>query len=67
MSEPKYPDVTVQLDGEDGNAFMIIGRCLKAAKKAGVPEDDLRRFREEAAAGDYGHLLQTCMKWFDCV
>lgn len=64
--EPKYPDVAVQLSGEDGNAFAIMGRCTKAARRAGVEKPDLDQFREECMSGDYDHLLQTCMKWFDC-
>lgn len=27
---PKYPDITVQLTGKDGNAFYILGICLCA-------------------------------------
>ena len=27
---PKYPDITVQLTGKDGNAFNILGICLQA-------------------------------------
>ena len=30
---PKYPDVEVQLSGEDGNVFSIIGRIAKALRR----------------------------------
>lgn len=66
MAEVKYPDVKVHLSGEAGNAFFILGRCSKAMKRAGLSEDTRRQFQTEASAGDYDHLLQTCMKWFDC-
>jgi len=62
---PKYPDVHVQLTGKDGNAFMILGLCQRAAKKAGLSEEIINSFREEAMSGDYNHLLQTCTAWFD--
>ena len=62
----KYPEIQVQLSGEDGNAFTILGRCRKAAKRGGVSAEEIENFTNEATAGDYDHLLQTCMKWFDC-
>jgi hypothetical protein len=64
--EVKYPDVKVQLVGEDGNAFFILGKVGKALRRAGVPDDEVKQFFDEAKSGDYDHLLQTCMKWVDC-
>jgi hypothetical protein len=64
--EPKYPNVIVRLDGEDGNAFDIIGRCCRAARRAGVPAGEIAAFQSEAMAGDYDELLQACMRWFEC-
>ena len=63
--EVRYPDVAVQLVGEDANAFAIIGRCVQAAKRAGVPPAEIDAFKVEAASGDYDNVLQTCMRWFD--
>ena len=37
----KYPDVTVELSGQDGNAFFIIGRTRSALKRAGVSSDEI--------------------------
>lgn len=31
---PKYPEITVQLTGRDGNAFAIIGAVQSAIKRA---------------------------------
>jgi hypothetical protein len=62
----KYPHVHVQLTGKDGNAFFILGRCQGAARKAGIPADQIKAFMDEASAGNYDHLLATCMRWFDC-
>jgi hypothetical protein len=62
----KYPDIHVQLTGKDGNAFFILGRCQGAARKAGIPDDQIKAFMAEASAGDYDHLLATCMRWFEC-
>ncbi len=62
---PKYPDIHVQLTGQDGNAFAILGRCLAAMKEAGVPGLERNQFIEQATAGTYDDLLKTCMEWLD--
>ena len=61
--DPKYPDVEVQLSGEDGNAFFIIGRVAKALRRAGAPKEDIDAFHKEAMSGDYGNVLRTAMKY----
>lgn len=63
MSEPKYPDAHVNLVGEDGNAFFIIGRVGTALRDIGVSDEEIEAFRAEATSGDYNHLLQTVMEW----
>ena len=57
-----YPDVTVELSGEDGNAFVLMGVVTKALRRAGH-SDAIESFREEAMSGDYDNLLRTCMKY----
>lgn len=59
----KYPDVEVQLTGEDGNAMFIMGKVRVELFRAGVKNDELNEFTKEATSGDYDHLLQTCMRW----
>ena len=61
----KYPDVEVQLSGEDGNAFAILGRVRSALRRAGVDKTEIEAFTTEATSGDYNHVLQTCMSWVD--
>jgi hypothetical protein len=63
MTEPKYPEVKVQLTGHDGNAFAIMGRVGGALKKAGVPKAEIDEYYAESTKGDYDHLLRTAMKW----
>lgn len=60
----KYPDIHVQLSGNDGNAFMVLGLCQRAAKKGGLSEKEISAFMTEAQAGNYSHLLNTAMTWF---
>lgn len=63
MSEIKYPEIKVQLTGEDGNAFAIMGAVQKALRKAGVPQTELDEYYKESTSGDYDHLLRTAMRW----
>lgn len=63
--EPKYPNITIDLVGEDGNAFSIIGRCTLALKRNGL-SDQVEAFRSEATSGDYNKVLMTAMAWFSC-
>lgn len=58
-------NVDVDLVGQDGNAFMVLGLCQKAARKAGIEDTKINQFLDEAKKGDYDHLLRTCMKYFN--
>lgn len=59
---PKYPNITVKLVGEDGNAFSIIARVQRALRTKGVPAEEIDAFRAEATSGDYDHLLRTVIQ-----
>jgi len=63
MPEPKYPEAVVKLTGEDGNAVLMVARTQKALKQAGVPQEELDEFRNEALSGDYSTVLSTCDRW----
>jgi hypothetical protein len=60
---PKFPDLTVQLTGTDGNAFAILATMDRALSRHGVSQADRIRFRNEATASDYDQLLATCKRW----
>jgi hypothetical protein len=62
---PKYPNVTVRLVGEDGNAFAIMGRVISAMREAGVPQKEIAKYMKESMAGDYDHLLMVALRWVD--
>jgi len=61
--KPKYPEVVVKLVGEDGNAHAILGRVQYELRLAGVSQEQINQFLEEATSGDYDHLLATCQRW----
>lgn len=56
----------VKLSDEDGNVFSILGRCLKAARKAGWSENQLKEFSGKAtSAHSYEEVLQLVMNEFE--
>ena len=44
---PKY-DVKVQLSGNDGNAFAVMGAVKSALKKAGASKEELDQYLSES-------------------
>lgn len=60
---PRYPNIEVQLTGEDGNAYNLLGIVQRAMRRANVPETECKEFIDAAMSGDYNHLLRTCMDW----
>jgi len=62
-SKVRYPNISVKLVGQDGNAFAILGRVGRALQRGGVSKEERDLFFKQATAGDYNHLLVTCMEW----
>ena len=65
MTDPKYPEIEVELSGSDGNAFAIIGKVSKALRRGGVDKEEITLFSTEAMSGDYDNVIQTAMKWVE--
>ena len=57
--------IELELIGQDGNAFMILGLASKAMKRAGVYQEFWDDYHTEATSGDYDHLLATTMDYFE--
>jgi hypothetical protein len=61
---PKY-DVSVQLVGNDGNAFAVMGAVKSALKKAGASKEELDQYLADSMSGDYDNLLRVAMEWVE--
>ena len=61
----RYPEITVQLTGEDGNAFNVLGRVQRAMRAGGLEQAVIDEYLAEATEGDYNDLLVTTMHWVD--
>ena len=62
MSKPE-----LELIGQDGNAFAIIGTAVRVAKRAGWSAERIEEFKSKATDGDYDHLLRICQDYFDII
>ncbi len=62
---PMKKRVTMTLEGEDGNAFHLLGVFAHHARRQGWSREEIEAVRTEATAGDYDHLLQTLLRYVD--
>jgi len=62
MSSPKY-NIDVELTGNDGNAFAIMGKTTSMMRRKKVPKEEIDEYQKQAMSGDYDHLLRTTMEW----
>jgi len=58
----KHPEVLVRLDGA-GDDFRIIGQVTKAMRRAGIAEQEIETFCDEAISGHDHDLLRICGRW----
>lgn len=63
----KYDNVTVNLAGQDGNAFAVMAKVSSALRKEGVSNEEVEAYIQESMSGDYDNLLLTAMKWVNVV
>jgi hypothetical protein len=54
---------TVQLTGQDGNAFAVLARVRNMLRRSGADQEYLDKYTKEATSGDYDHLLATTMDY----
>ena len=60
---PKFPEIEVQLSGEDGNAYVIIGRVCSALRRGGASRESIEDYRQACQnASSYDALLQITMQ-----
>lgn len=64
MKEPLNKPI-VQLLGQDGNAFAIMGRVKQALKSAGADKEYINKYLSEATSGDYDHLIVVSMEYVE--
>ena len=56
-------NVSVKLIGEDGNAFVILGRVSEELRSAGYNDEFIKDFVKKATSSNYLHLLATVSEY----
>ena len=59
----RYPEIEVQLTGDDGNAFVIMGKVSKALRRGKVDKTEIDEYMKLAMSGDYDNLLRVSMQF----
>ena len=63
--DPKYPNVEVELTGQDGNVFNIIGRVRRELRRKVGPEEAAAFVKEATSQKSYDDVLQCVMRWVE--
>ena len=66
MTQPGIPDgekFILELMGNDGNAFAVMGAVTSALRKVGRTNEEVHEYQSQAMSGDYNHLLAISMQW----
>ena len=64
----KRPNTTiVDLDGPQGNAFVLLGMAKSTMEKSGFEKEQQTSILNEMKSGDYINLLRTFEKYFGSV
>ena len=59
----KYPEIEVELLGQSGDAFAILGKVRRALSAAEISVAEVKQFTDEAMSGSYDNLLVVVMNW----
>ena len=63
LTTPDREKPTVQLTGNDGNAFAVMGAVTTALRSAGYTNEEVHEYQSQAMSGDYNNLLAVSMRW----
>ena len=59
--------LAVNVKGEEGNCFFIMGMTKRELLKAGQSKDVVANYFEEAQSGDYDNLIQVTERYLNDV
>ncbi len=63
MDDVKYPDVEVELIGQNGNALNIMSFVMSALRRNGVSREEIAEYQDAAMSGDYNNVLTVTQSW----
>lgn len=61
----KHPDISVQLSGQDGNVFNLMGIVIRALRSSGFGDEVDDFVSEVTSSKSYHEALAVMMQWVD--
>lgn len=61
----KHPDISVQLTGQDGNVFNLMGVVIRALRSNGFGDEVDDFVSEVTSSKSYHEALAVMMQWVD--
>ena len=58
-------ELVVDLDGPDGNAFVLMASAKRLAREFGYASDEIETMITKMKSGDYKKLVKTFDEYFD--
>ena len=62
--ELEYKKIEIDLNGPEGNAFLLIGLASRLGKQLNMDKFRIKCIQDEMMLSDYEMLVQTFDKWF---
>jgi hypothetical protein len=59
LKDTSHYERTIDLDGSDGNAFVLLGMAQSVGKQIGHSDKMIESISEEMKAADYFHLVKV--------
>lgn len=60
---PKYPEIKLDLNGPEGNAFYIMGAISRVLKIANESQDTIQSVLDDMKSSNYEHLCEVASRY----
>jgi len=64
LTKDKYRKRVIDLNGPDGNAFVLLGTAMNLCKQIGISSERTKEIVDEMKSSDYENLIQLFDKYF---
>ncbi len=63
--QPIHPNVTINVIGENAHPHAVVGLACKEARKQGVSEEEISKYKREVSSVSETQLLPVTATWFN--
>ena len=62
--QPMYPGVVLKVVGEDSHPLAVVGLACKEARRQGISEEAISKYKREVSRASEAQLLPITATWF---